>query len=96
MSVGGPEEAVAFAAENELTVHSTHVYNDHAYLEIAPSDALTEFYTWADVTPGQQPLREVWRPFVWSAPDVGCNEALETVELGPLTVADILRGLRLS
>lgn len=91
MSVGSAEEGAAFATENDLTVTRTVVAGDLLFLDIAPMPALGDFYTWAEVAPGQQPMREVWRPFLWSVPDLGSNEALKSMEVGPKSVGDILQ-----
>jgi hypothetical protein len=91
MTVDTVEEANAFVKENGLVAKRTWATDDTIYIEIASCGSLADFYTWSDVMPGQHPLREVWRPFVWSSPDIGCNEALEQVEIGPKTVAAVLR-----
>ena len=91
MSVGSAEEADAFAAENGLTIVKRWIEGDSIFLDIATTPSLAEFYTWSEIAPGQQPMREVWRPFVWSAPDMGSNEALDALDLGPKTAGFILR-----
>lgn len=90
MSVSGLAEAAEFAAENGLTLEKQTVCGDIIFQKVSPTVALTDFYTWAEVAPGQQPMREAWRPFVWSWPDLGCNEALKAVEIGPYSVGAVL------
>ncbi len=91
--VATADDAAAFAAENGLEQRGEPIVVPALganLLDIAPTDALAEFYTWAEVSQAAgQPMREAWRPFLWS-PAVA--KGLEEISIGEgLTVAAILR-----
>lgn len=87
------EDAAVFAVENGLEQRVTPIAVPAlgvTLLDIAVSPALAEFYTWTDVANGGQPMREVWRPFLWS-PAVA--KGLEEISIAEgLTVATVLGG----
>lgn len=87
---GDAEAAATFAAENGLEQRGEPIVVPAlgaTLLDITPTDALAEFYTWAEVGQGQ-PMREAWRPFLWS-PAVA--KGLEEISIGEgLTVAAVL------
>jgi hypothetical protein len=88
---GNAEAAATFAAENGLEQRSELIVVpalNTTLLDIAVSPALAEFYTWAEVAGGGQPMREVWRPFLWSP---AIAKGLEEISIGEgLTVAAVL------
>lgn len=97
MSVANETETIAFAKENELIYKECIHYKDTFYMKIRPTANLADFYTWAEISPGQQPMRECWRSFVWSAPNIGSNDGLKEVEVGPGSIYEVLEtyfGLR--
>lgn len=85
------EDAAVFAAENGLEQRATPMIVPSlgaTLLDIAVSPALADFYTWAEISQADQPMREVWRPFLWS-PAVA--KGLEEISIGEgLTVAAVL------
>ncbi len=92
MSIESANDAVPFADENGIAVKHVHATPQAVYMEVQPSATLADFYTWAEITPGQQPMQECWRPFLWSSPNIGSNDGLKEIELGPGSVFSILEG----
>lgn len=93
ISVDSEEGAAAFAAENGLTVHKAWKDGDCVFQSVVPTANLAEFYTWAETPPGQQPMREVWRPFLvcGGADTLGLLAPLKEISVGPAhTVGGIL------
>ena len=68
MEVASATAATEFAAENNLEVMTSHEVADCIFLKIRPTPALADFYTWDEVAPGTLPMRELWRPFLWTGP----------------------------
>ena len=66
MSVDTVEEAREFALMNGLEYERLEIRGDIVFLEVKQTAALADFYTWKEVAPNEQPMREVWRPFLWS------------------------------
>lgn len=94
------EAAVQFAAENEITLAApAHQVGEFVILPVNPiHTALENFYTWSEVAPGDLPMREVWRPFLWlvgkdGGGDIwGANAQLKTIEVAPgVSVEDALK-----
>lgn len=92
MSIVDEAEAIAFAKENDLVYSGILRNRDSLYMGVRPTASLADFYTWADISPGQQPMRECWRSFVWSVPNIGCNDGLKEIEVGPGSVYELLEG----
>ena len=56
---------------------------------------LNSFYKWSEVLPTTQPVKEVWRYFVWNnhTPDTwGTNMYLDSIDISPYSVGHILKG----
>jgi hypothetical protein len=90
MSVRESEEGSVFAAENGLECARTAQVGSILFLEVRPTPSLADFYTWSELAPQQQPMRECWRPFLWSVPDIGGNDGLKEIEIGPSSVFSVL------
>ena len=87
---GTPETAATFADENGLEATAAPIAVpalDTILLPIRPTPALADFYVWADAL--CQPMREVWRPFLWS-PAAGLGAGLDIPVGDGLTVAAVL------
>jgi hypothetical protein len=88
-SVETVEDAVAYATENEIPLNGPPVVSSHfIFLPVdSTSTLLDTFYTWNETQPDEQPMRTVWRPFVWiskcSCKDVwGTNVYLKDINIG--------------
>ena len=96
ISIDSLEGAKAFAEENEFPLEKEPIQiGDLIFLFIKPKcKELESFYTWGEVAPNQQPMREVWRPFLWvdAVADLwGTNQYLNEIQLTPTkSVSDIL------
>jgi len=77
--------ATAFAAANGLGTGPTKQVGDILFLQVSASEpGLSDFYAWRDIVPGSLPLKEVWRPFLWSLnPELGVNVPLQEMTLAP-------------
>jgi len=97
IEIDSVEGAKAFAEENGFPLLREPVkVDDLVFLFIDPnSEGLESFYTWSEVQPAQ-PLREVWRPFLWVSPvngeDMwGTNQYLSEIQITPKkTVFDVI------
>ncbi len=76
--------AAAFAADNDIALRGPPVVvGPYVFLPVDPAaTALTDFYTWRELPPAATPLKEAWRPFLWSRDDAGLNRFLEEIILG--------------
>ena len=86
IEVDGLEDALSFASQNGFDVlGEPAVRGDIIFLLIDPKcKELGSFYTWSEITPNQQPMKEVWRPFLWvkAAEDLwGTNQYLNEIML---------------
>jgi hypothetical protein len=86
IEVEGKEEALSFAEQNGFQILGEPVVRgDIIFLLIDPKcKDLGSFYTWSEITPSQQPMKEVWRPFLWvkAAEDLwGTNQYLNEIML---------------
>lgn len=96
MEIGSLDGAKAFAEENGFPLMKEPVQiGDLIFLFIEPKcKELESFYTWSEVAPNEQPMREVWRPFLWvdAVADLwGTNQYLNEIQLTPTkSVSDIL------
>ncbi len=75
-----------FAETNGLEILRERLWADCLFLEIRQTPSLAEFYTWDETPPGTQPMREVWRPFLWASTDniedpLGIHRPLYEIEL---------------
>jgi hypothetical protein len=86
IQIADEQEGYAMAAENGIPLAGPGrlVEPDLLLLPVdANSDELKLFYTWSEVRPHEVPMRELWRPFVWSLNSAwGSNEELRSIELG--------------
>jgi hypothetical protein len=75
--------AAAYAATNGLGAGPIKQVGDLLFLPVSIDEpGLAEFYSWREVVPGTLPLKEVWRPFIWSAAtDLGVNGLLQDIQL---------------
>jgi hypothetical protein len=83
------EDALTYAAENEIPLTGAPVVSTHfIFLPVdSTSSLLDTFYTWNETQPDEQPMRTVWRPFVWisnsGSNDVwGTNIYLQDINIG--------------
>ena len=85
METESVEAAVAFATANGLGAGATKQEGDLLFLQVSAAEpGLSEFYAWRDIVPGTLPLKEVWRPFLWSMnPELGVNAPLQEIKLAP-------------
>lgn len=88
MEISSLEEAKEFAEENGFPLMKEPVVvGDLIFLFIEPKcKELQSFYTWGEIHPGDQPMREVWRPFLWvdAVSDMwGTNQYLNDIQLTP-------------
>ena len=61
------EDAQAYATENVIPLSAPPVaVNGFVFLLVKQtSSLLDQFYTWNETPPDEQPMRTVWRPFLW-------------------------------
>lgn len=88
--------ATAFATANGLGAGPAKQVGDILFLQVSAAEpGLSEFYAWRDIVPGTLPLKEVWRPFLWSSnPELGVNVPLQEIKLAPgHTAYSVLIGL---
>jgi hypothetical protein len=94
IQVNSVEEAVAFAAENEIVAAGPPlVKNNYVFIPVdSHRTYLPAFYSWGEVLPNEQPMREVWRAFIWRTPgdSWGTNTMLDSVRCSPDSVGQIL------
>ena len=89
-SVESLEDAAMYAAENDIPLTGEPFLRGNTiFLPVdSASTLLDQFYTWNETRPDEQPMRTVWRPFVWITPtdsneDIwGTNVHLKNVEVG--------------
>lgn len=83
-------DASTFAEENGLETNgSPIVAAGFTLLDIKLTPVLADFYLWADVVAGE-PMREVWRPFLWSTGSLNLAAGLDLSLGDGLTVASVL------
>lgn len=93
-----PIQAVnEFLNANEIYSKSSPVLvDDVIYVEIDDVKTdLNSFYKWSEVLPTCQPVKEVWRYFVWNAHESdnwGTNMYLDSINLGPYSAGHLLKG----
>jgi hypothetical protein len=61
------EDAMTYATENDVPLKGPPIVTEHAiFLPVDDtSHLLDQFYTWNETRPDEQPMRTVWRPFIW-------------------------------
>jgi len=66
-SVETLEDAVTYATDNDIPLASEPVVADpFIFLPVdSKAPALDLFYTWNETRTDEQPMRAVWRPFLW-------------------------------
>lgn len=66
-SVETVEDAVAYATDNDIPLVGEPIVKEpFIYLPVdGKSPELDLFYTWNETRLDEQPLRAVWRPFLW-------------------------------
>jgi hypothetical protein len=97
-SVETVEDALVYAKENDIPLLGEPVQTEHfIFLNVdATSPLLDQFYSWNETLPDEQPMRTVWRPFLWisndSSEDVwGVNMYLKDIQIGHnLSVFDLI------
>ncbi len=85
MQVGTVEDALQMAAENGIPLSGPPcVVGSLLLLPTDPtSEELATFYSWPEIRPGDVPMRETWRPFLWSEDEEwGVNTGLQEIALG--------------
>ena len=90
IEIDSVEEAAKFAEMNGFPLfHPPVRQGELVFLFVDPKcKELESFYTWTEIQPGEQPMREVWRPFLWVKPldglDVwGTNQYLGEIQITP-------------
>lgn len=91
------ESAKEFLQNNEIYTLGEPVLSENfIYVSVDPVKTdLSSFYNWSEIIPSSQPMKEVWRQFIWNMNDPdswGTNVYLDSIDLGPLNVGQILRG----
>jgi hypothetical protein len=83
------EDALAYAEENDIPLNGTPVVSEHfIFLPVDnTSPLLDQFYSWNETRPDEQPMRTVWRPFLWISNDLsedvwGTNAYLNDIVIG--------------
>ena len=91
------KSAKEFLENNEIYTLGEPVLSDkiiYVSVDHVKTD-LSSFYNWSEIIPSSQPMKEVWRQFIWNMNDPdswGTNVYLDSVEIGPLNIGQILRG----
>ena len=88
-SVETLEDATTYANENDIPILGQPVKSKNfIFLHVdSASHLLDQFFSWNETSPDEQPMRTVWRPFLWisndSSEDVwGVNTHLKDVQVG--------------
>jgi hypothetical protein len=97
-SVETVEDALAYAKENEIPLNGEPLVSAHfIFLPVdSTSPLLDGFYTWNETQPDEQPMRTVWRPFVWISNSIskdvwGTNIYLKDFNIGNnLSIFDLV------
>jgi len=100
ISVESEEEAAEFAIINDIQLTGKPIISGpFVYLPVEPTSNLSAFYLWSEIKPNEQPMKEVWRSFLWvilkgSEDDVwGTNLFLKDIFIaGQHSVYKILEG----
>jgi hypothetical protein len=85
-----------FCKTNELVIIGEPItINDIVFVRINPEKTdLSTFYTWSEVAPASQPMKELWRYFIWNndVDDVwGTNTYLDSIDCNPYSVGHLLK-----
>ena len=84
------EDAIAYATDNDIPLAGEPiVVEPFIFLPVdSKAAALDLFYTWNETRTDEQPMRAVWRPFLWVS-DMGQHDIWGTnAYLGRIIVAD--------
>jgi hypothetical protein len=98
-SVDSLEDAVVYATENDIPLTGEPLVSDpFIFLPVDhASPNLDLFYTWNETLGDEQPMRTVWRPFMWisneGADDVwGTNAYLKDTNIADgFSVVDVVK-----
>lgn len=91
------KSAKEFLQNNEIySIGEPILSENFIYVSVDPIKTdLSSFYNWSEIIPLSQPMKEVWRQFIWNMNDPdswGTNVYLDSIELGSFNVGQILRG----
>ena len=100
ISVGSLQEATEFLKINEIPCSAAPLVSQQFIYATVPADSdLSSFYVWSDIKLNEQPMKEVWRSFLWirvlnSEEDVwGTNQFLKEIRIaGSDSVHTIIGG----
>jgi len=100
MIVNSVKEAKEFAVTNEFPLTGAPIVSGNfIYLPVDSTADLSSFYLWNEVRPTEQPMKEVWRSFLWivmknSHEDVwGTNKFLKDIFIaGNNSVYGVIEG----
>jgi len=66
MTANSAKEATEFAAANEIPLTGAPIISENfIYLPVDSTADLSSFYMWSEIRPNEQPMKEVWRSFLW-------------------------------
>jgi hypothetical protein len=85
-----------FCSANELVMEGKPlIINNLTFVRINPEKTdLSTFYSWSEVAPASQPMKEVWRYFIWNnlVDDVwGTNVYLDSIDCNPYSIGHLLK-----
>jgi len=100
MTVNSIKEAKEFATMNEIPLTGAPIVSGNfIYLPVDSSADLSSFYQWNEIRLNEQPMKEVWRSFLWivlknSDEDVwGTNKFLKDIFIaGNESVYGVIEG----
>jgi hypothetical protein len=89
-SVNNTEEAMQWATENDIPLKGEPTLSDTLlFLPVdGTSPDLDAFYTWNETLPEEQPMRTVWRPFLWVTDNSNADSWGTNIHLSQIAVAD--------
>jgi hypothetical protein len=84
------ESALEWAKENDVPLQGEPISSGpFLFLPVdGTSSTLDTFYTWNETSPDEQPLRTVWRPFVWVTDHSGNDIWGTNVQLSQINIAE--------
>jgi len=60
------EDALVFASLNSIPLAGAPIVSDHfIFLPVDSTADLSSFYLWGEIRFNEQPMKEVWRSFLW-------------------------------
>jgi hypothetical protein len=89
-SVNNLEEVIQWASDNDVPMKGEPILSGpFLFLPVdGTSTDLDAFYTWNETSPEEQPMRTVWRPFVWVTGDSNADSWGTNTHLSQITIAD--------